>query len=69
MPWWRFLFWNATGGIVWATVFGLIAFYGGKAAADAIEKYGVFAGAALAALLVVGWLGLHFGRKRLEEKL
>ena len=29
MEWWRFLFWNASGGIVWATSVGLAAFYGG----------------------------------------
>ena len=33
MPWWRFLFWNAAGGIVWATAVGLVAYYGGQAAA------------------------------------
>jgi membrane protein DedA with SNARE-associated domain len=31
MEWRRFLAWNAAGGIVWALIFGLAAFYGGKA--------------------------------------
>ena len=44
MPWWRFLFWNATGGIVWATAVALVAYYGGKAAADAIARYGLVRG-------------------------
>ena len=69
MHWWKFLFWNAVGGIAWATLVGLVAFYGGKAAADAIQRYGLFAAAGLAALLVIGWLVLHFVRGRLEEKL
>ena len=69
MPWWRFLFWNAAGGIVWATVVGLVAYYGGKAAADAIQRYGAFAAAGIAALVVVGWIVVHFGKRRLEEKL
>jgi membrane protein DedA with SNARE-associated domain len=69
MGWWRFLFWNALGGIVWATCFGLLAYYGGKAAAEAFARYGAFAAAAVVALAVLVWLGLHFGRKRLEEKL
>ncbi|HEY3543867.1 MAG TPA: DedA family protein [Gaiellaceae bacterium] len=69
MPWWRFLFWNAAGGIVWATAVALVAYYGGKAAADAIQRYGVFAAAGVAALVVIGWLALHFGKRRLEEKL
>jgi membrane protein DedA with SNARE-associated domain len=69
MPWWRFLFWNAAGGVAWATAVGLVAFYGGKAAADAIQRYGVFAAAGIAALLVIGWLAVHFFGRRLEEKL
>ncbi len=41
MEWWRFLFWNAAGGIVWAVAVGLLAYYAGKAAADALARYGV----------------------------
>src|SRR5204862_1174980 len=58
MPWWRFLFWNAAGGIAWATAVGLVAFYGGKAAADAIPRYGLFAAGGVVVLLVLGWLAL-----------
>jgi membrane protein DedA with SNARE-associated domain len=69
MPWWRFLFWNAAGGIVWATVVGLIAYYGGKAVADTIARYGVYAGIVIVVALVVGWLGLRFVRGRVERRL
>jgi membrane protein DedA with SNARE-associated domain len=69
MPWWRFLFWNAAGGIVWATAVGLVAFYGGKAAADAIQRYGLFAAAGVAVLIVLVAVAIHFGRRRLEEEL
>jgi membrane protein DedA with SNARE-associated domain len=69
MHWWKFLFWNAAGGIVWATAVGLVAFYGGKAAADAIQRYGLFAAAGVAVLLVVAWVALHFGKRRLEKYL
>jgi membrane protein DedA with SNARE-associated domain len=69
MTWWRFLFWNAAGGIVWATAVGLIAYYGGRAAADAIARYGALGAAGIIVLLLLGWTGLHFARKRLEEKL
>jgi membrane protein DedA with SNARE-associated domain len=69
MPWWRFFFWNAAGGIVWATTFGLIAYYFGHAVADAIGKYGMY-GAGVAALGVIALLvGLHFWRKRIEETI
>jgi membrane protein DedA with SNARE-associated domain len=69
MPWWRFLFWNALGGIVWATAFGLAAFYGGKAVADAIARYGLFAAAGVVVLLALALVVFHFGKRRLEKSL
>jgi membrane protein DedA with SNARE-associated domain len=69
MPWWRFLFWNAAGGIVWATGVGLIAYYAGQSAADAIQRYGLYAAVAIAVATVAGALLFHFGRKRLEGRL
>jgi membrane protein DedA with SNARE-associated domain len=65
MPWWRFLFWNAAGGICWATGVGLLAFYGGKAAAEAFDRYGLIGAGAVvgAALLVLA--GIHFWRRRI----
>ena len=69
MPWWRFLFWNAAGAIVWATAVGLIAYYGGKAVADAIARYGLYAGIVIAVVIVVGWLGVRFARGRVERRL
>ena len=69
MPWWRFLFWNAAGGIVWATAVGLVAYYGGKAAADAIARYGLFAAPASSRSIALGWVALHFGKSRLEKYL
>jgi membrane protein DedA with SNARE-associated domain len=69
MEWWRFLFWNAAGGIIWAVAVGLVAFYAGHAAADAIQRYGLYAAGAIAAILIVGWLLVHFGRRRIEERL
>jgi membrane protein DedA with SNARE-associated domain len=69
MDWWRFLFWNAAGGIAWATTVGLIAYYAGRSAADAIERYGLYGTLAVAAALIVGWLGLRLVRRRVEERL
>ena len=68
MPWWRFLFWNAAGGIVWATGVGLVAYYAGRAVADAIARYGVYGGIALAVVFVLGIGALHVWRRRLEPK-
>jgi membrane protein DedA with SNARE-associated domain len=69
LSWWRFLFWNAAGGICWATLVGLVAYYGGKAAGDAIERYGLYAGIAIAVITVAIVLVVHFGTRRLERKL
>ena len=69
MPWWRFLFWNALGGICWATAVGLAAYYGGKAVADAIQRYGLFAAAGIVALLVIGWLAYFRGSSSFEDRL
>jgi membrane protein DedA with SNARE-associated domain len=69
MSWWRFLFWNAAGGIVWAVAVSLIAFFAGKAAADAIARYGVYGGIALGTLIVIGIAGIHLWRRRLDEEV
>ena len=69
MEWWRFLFWNAAGGICWAVAVGLVAFYAGKAAADAIQRYGLYAAIVIVGGAILVWLGFHFGKRRLEERL
>lgn len=69
MDWGRFLFWNAAGGICWATAVGLVSYYAGHAAADAIQRYGIVAAVVIAAATVAGFLAVHFGKRRLEERL
>jgi membrane protein DedA with SNARE-associated domain len=69
MHWWRFLFWNAAGGIAWATAVGLTAYYGGRAAADAIQRYGLYVGAAVVVAVIVSWLAVRSARARLEKRL
>jgi membrane protein DedA with SNARE-associated domain len=64
MPWWRFLVWNAAGGICWATGIGLLAYYLGHAAADAIDRYGYVAAGVIVVLAVAGYFGLRFWKKR-----
>jgi membrane protein DedA with SNARE-associated domain len=68
MPWWRFLFWNALGGIAWATGIGLVAYYLGRAAGDLISEYGLIGGGVVVGLAVVVFLGVHLGRRRMEGK-
>jgi membrane-associated protein len=70
MSWPRFLFWNALGGIVWATAVGLLAYFGGKALAEAVSRYGLFAGVALglaAVLLVAVWKLFARARQRVQQ--
>ena len=69
MPWWRFLAWNAAGGIAWATAVGLVAYYSGHAAADAIQRYGIYAAGVIAVVVVVGFFFTHSGKKWLEKRL
>jgi len=69
MAWWRFLFWNALGGICWATAVGLVAYYSGHAAADAIQRYGIYAAGVIAVVVVVGFFFTHSGKKWLEKRL
>jgi membrane protein DedA with SNARE-associated domain len=64
MPWWRFLLWNAAGGICWATLVGLVAYYAGQAAADAINRYGLYGGITVVGIAALVLVGVHFLRRR-----
>jgi membrane protein DedA with SNARE-associated domain len=68
MHWWTFFLWNAAGGICWAALVGLVAYYVGQTAADAISHYGLIGGAVVIGVAVVGLVALHFWRKRLVEQ-
>jgi membrane protein DedA with SNARE-associated domain len=65
MPWWKFLLWNAAGGICWAITIGLVAFYAGNAAATAISRYGLYGALAVIVLAVGIWFGFRFWRRRM----
>ena len=67
MRWWRFLAWNAAGGICWATLVGLLAYYFGHASADAVNTYGLIGGALLVGAAAIVLVGLHLWKKRLLE--
>jgi len=47
MPWRSFLFWNACGGIGWAITIGLLAYFLGHSAGNAITAFGLYGLAAL----------------------
>lgn len=63
MRWREFFFYNALGGITWGVTFGLVGYFGGQAAGDAISRFGIYAFAALLVLFVVyGYFKLREGR-------
>jgi len=68
MPWWRFFVWNALGGIAWAVTVGLVAYYAGHAAADAISRYGLIGGGVIVLVVILGAVALHFWRRRVVEE-
>src|SRR6202451_3415214 len=65
MRWRSFFFWNACGGICWATGVGLVAYFLGKSAGSAIEAFGIYG---LAALLL-GAFGVFFAHRRHRRSL
>ena len=42
MRWRSFVLWNALGGICWASAIGLIAYFLGHSAGNAIEAFGLY---------------------------
>ena len=69
MGWSKFLFWNAAGGIVWATGVALIAYYLGHAVVTEIESYGIYAAATAAVIGALSFAALRHTRTRLENRL
>jgi membrane protein DedA with SNARE-associated domain len=67
MRWWVFFLWNAAGGVCWAVAVGLVAYYAGRAAGEAIGRYGLIAGGAIVVLLVIGAFVFRFIRRRMLE--
>jgi membrane protein DedA with SNARE-associated domain len=63
MPYRSFLLWNALGGICWATIIGLLSYYLGRAAGDAVKTFGLF-GLAAALLAIATALFLHLRHRR-----
>jgi membrane protein DedA with SNARE-associated domain len=68
MPWWRFLLWNAAGGIVWAAGIAILAYEAGKAVADAVERYGLYAVVVLLVVAVFGFFVMRRLRARMLEE-
>lgn len=68
MHWRSFVVWNALGGICWATGIGLLAYFLGSSAGNAIEAFGIY-GLAAAVIAIVGAFVLHRRARRREREL
>lgn len=65
MPWWRFFLFNAAGGILWATLVGLVSYYLGDAAANAIQTYGLYAAGGIVIVVIAVVLILRWWERRM----
>ena len=68
MRWWRFLAFNAAGGICWATLVALLAYYVGRAAADAFNQYGLIGAGVLVGAAAVVFGVVHMLRRRVAPE-
>ena len=66
MHWRSFLVWNAAGGICWATGVGLIAYFLGQSATNALETFGLYG--LIAALVAIASAPLLRRRHRARAK-
>ena len=62
----QFFFWNALGGISWGVTYGLVGYFAGTAAADAITKFGVYAAVGLAVLVIGSLVVLKLRERRMR---
>jgi membrane protein DedA with SNARE-associated domain len=64
----EFFFWNALGGLTWGVTYGLVGYFLGSAAADAISTFGFYAFAALLVLFLV-YIYYHLRKRRREREM
>lgn len=63
----EFFLWNALGGITWGVSYGLVGYFAGSAAANAITSFGIYAAVALAVLVVGGYALIKLRERRRAE--
>lgn len=67
MSWWRFVAWDVAGAIVWAIVYGLLAYYLGHAVVDAVSRYSAYGAAVIVVVAIVAFFVMRFVHKRIEN--
>ena len=68
MPWWRFLIFNAAGGITWATLWGVAAYAAGQQIDKLLGPVGIVLGVLGAAVLVAAFVLVRRNEARLKEE-
>jgi membrane protein DedA with SNARE-associated domain len=64
----QFFFWNALGGITWGVTYGLVGYFGGRAAAHVLAQAGI-AGLVVMVLMFVGaWVLIRRRERRATER-
>ena len=69
MPWWRFAVFDATGGTLWAFTVGIVGFEFGRAAADAIARYGLYGAGGIVVALGIVFVVFRSLRKQENRRL
>ena len=67
MPFKKFFFWNALGGITWGITFGLVGYFGGQAAANVLAEAGLIGAAFFVVVLVGVFLYVRRRERRMER--
>ena len=68
MPIKRFFFWNALGGITWGITYGLVGYYGGKAAAHVLAQAGLVGLGVMVAMFVAFVITVRRRERRITEE-
>jgi len=67
MEWGRFVLFNAAGGILWASAFGIGAYVFGEKLTDVLSHVGIVLGILAAVLVIAGLMLLRKYEERLED--
>lgn len=67
MHWRSFVIWNALGGIVWAIAIGLLAYFLGHSASNAVQAFGIYGLAAVALAVISGFIAHRRHRRNQQD--
>ena len=68
MRWWRFLVFNAAGGIIWATLYGTGAYYLGRQIEKLSGPVGIGLAVVAAIIIIVAFFLIRRSESRLEDR-